>query len=182
MEILSSQPECQTCRLCEEHVGLVYLLGKESARVRSHRLPVLRTMSGVEYLGRVPDREVRKEGLSPVSPSHGWCSAFDPTTNMCRIYSDRPLCCRIYPLDLMRIDSQVWWVMHTECPIAQRFEKERRLGIIAAITARMERFISSDNLEDWLSQDKFSQIAEAFSHDATQVIRVRRYGEPIPFP
>src|SRR3954447_23578422 len=90
LTVLSSQPECKSCRLCEEHVGLVYLLGREAASVTQHGLRVLQAGDGVEYLERKPT---------------GWCSAFDSRSNTCTIYSDRPLCCRIYPLDLMKLDG-----------------------------------------------------------------------------
>ena len=181
LDQLSSQPECRECRLCEEHVGLVYILKGESERVRRHRLPILRTSSGVEYLGRVPDPESRKGGTSPAARTHGWCCAFDWRTNTCSIYNDRPLCCRIYPLDLMRLEGEVWWVVHSECPIAQRFQRQRNLDLLCAITAAMERLISDEELEQWLTQDKFSQMIEAFSGDESRVIRLRRYGTPSLF-
>jgi Fe-S-cluster containining protein len=164
---LTSQSECQTCRLCEENVGLVYVLGDEAAKARKHGLPVLTTSQGVQYLGRTTD---------------GWCSSFDPTANTCRIYGDRPLCCRIYPLDLMRLDDIVWWVIHSECPIAQRFQRERRLGILATVTFAMEAALSEEQLLHWLTQDKTSQAIEAFAFDQSRVIRLRRYGEALTVP
>jgi Fe-S-cluster containining protein len=163
---LTNQPECQTCRRCEENVGLVYLLGNEAGKAIRRELPVLTTSEGVQYLGRTTD---------------GWCSSFNPATNTCGIYADRPLCCRIYPLDLMKLDGAVWWVIHAECPIAQRFQWERRLSILAAMTAAMERVISDEQVENWLTQDKTSQAVEAFSFDVAKVIKLRRYGESIAF-
>lgn len=164
---LTAQPECQTCRLCEEHVGLVYLFDDEASKAKKYRLPVLTTSQGVKYLGRTRD---------------GWCSSFDPSTNTCSIYTDRPLCCRIYPLDLMKFDGIVWWVIHAECPIAQRFKRERRLSLLAAMTSTLEAAITSGQLENWLTQDKTSQAIEAFSSDEAKVIKLRRYGEAIVFP
>src|SRR5689334_20873206 len=104
LAFLTSQPECETCRLCEENVGLVYLIGDEAQRIPKLQLPILTTSHGVNYLGRTTD---------------GWCCSFNPDSNTCKIYEDRPICCRIYPLDLMRINNEVWWVIHSECPIAQ---------------------------------------------------------------
>src|ERR1051326_8241556 len=152
---LTSQPECQTCRLCEENVGLVYLMGDEATKAQDHGLHVLTTDRGVQYLKRT---------------NEGWCSSFDPSTNTCKIYNDRPLCCRIYPLDLMKINGEIWWVIHAECPIAQRFQRERRLSIFAAMTVAMERALTDEQLQHWLVQDKTSQEIEAFSFDETKVV------------
>src|SRR5882762_4996977 len=89
---LSSQTECQSCTLCEEHVGLVYLVGSEA---KGHRLPIVMTSNTAQYLGRT------HEGL---------CAAFDNEKGLCRIYNERPLCCRLYPLDLMKLEGRIWWV------------------------------------------------------------------------
>ena len=163
---LTAQPECQTCRLCEEHVGLVYLLGNEADKAKHHQLPVLTTSNGVQYLGRTP---------------HGWCSSFDPHKNTCGMYFDRPLCCRIYPLDLMKLDGKLWWVIHAECPIAQRFKREHQMGVLAAMTLAMENILSEEQLESWLVQDKTSQVIEAFTFDTSKVIKLRPYGESLGF-
>lgn len=167
LQPLASQPECQTCRLCEEHVGLVYLLGEEANKVKVGTLPILGTAESAQYLGRTRD---------------GWCCAFDHQANTCKIYETRPLCCRIYPLDLMNIDNEVWWVVHSECPIAQRFQQERKLSILSAMTFSMESRISEEQLMLWLKQDRFSQMVESFSFDRSQVVKLRRFGEKLSFP
>lgn len=166
-KILTAQPECRTCSLCEEHVGLVYLLDSEAEKAKNSSLPVLTTSTGVQYLGRTRE---------------GWCCSFDPDANTCRIYEQRPLCCRIYPLDLMQLDGEIWWVIHSECPIAQRFQRERMLSTLAAATSAVEGKISESQLKRWMTQDRFSQMIEAFSYDESKVIRLRRYGEKRPFP
>jgi Fe-S-cluster containining protein len=163
---LASQPECQTCRLCEEHVGLVYLLEDEASKLGNPSLPIL-TAAQDQYLGRTRD---------------GWCCAFDNENNACKIYDSRPLCCRIYPLDLMVVDEEIWWVIHSECPIAQRFQRERRLGVLAALTFSMEQRLSSEQIGRWIKQDRLSQIIEAFSFDQSKVVPLRKLGEKVPFP
>jgi hypothetical protein len=81
----------------------------------------------------------------------------------------------------MKLGGEVWWVIHDECPIAQRFRHERRLSILAAMTAAMEAVMSDEQLEKWLTQDKTSQGIEAFSVDEAKVFKLRRYGEPTAF-
>jgi Fe-S-cluster containining protein len=163
---LTSQPECNTCRLCEEHVGLVYVLGLEADKARRRELPVMRTSEGVEYLGRTAD---------------GWCASFDPGSGKCSMYEDRPLCCRIYPLDLMKLDNELWWVIHAECPIAQRFRREGKLTLLAAVTAALDRELNDEQLRIWIAQDKTSQTIEAFTFDPSKVVKLRRFREQIRF-
>jgi Fe-S-cluster containining protein len=164
---LASQPECKSCNLCEEHVGLVYLLGKEVNRSINQSIPVSISSRGAQYLART---------------SEGWCAAFDPTANLCRIYSNRPLCCRLYPLDLMRLDGEVWWVIHEECPIAQRFQRDRHLEILTAMIVSLERALSDEQLQSWLIVDRTSQDIETFSSSRPKVLRLRQFGRNLSFP
>jgi Fe-S-cluster containining protein len=164
---LASQPECKSCKLCEEHVGLVYLLGNEATRSVDQSIPVSISSRGTQYLARTSD---------------GCCAAFDYKANLCRIYSERPLCCRLYPLDLMRLGGEVWWVILDECPIAQRFQRDRRLEILTALTISLEQTLLDEQLQSWLTVDQTSQDIEAFSSTRPSVFRLRRFGRPLSFP
>jgi hypothetical protein len=82
----------------------------------------------------------------------------------------------------MVIDGETWWVIHSECPIAQRFQKERRLGVLAALTFNMEQKLSEEHISEWIIQDRLSQIIESFSFDQSKVVPLRRLGEKLPFP
>ena len=71
------------------------------------------------------------------------CPAFDPATSHCRIYEDRPLDCRIYPLAMMwnRERSQVVLVWDTKCPFmrdAVPVEIQAYAGTVAAMLERGE--------------------------------------------
>jgi Fe-S-cluster containining protein len=166
LAFLTSQPECETCRLCEENVGLVYLIGDEAQRIAKLQLPILTTSQRVNYLGRTTE---------------GWCCSFNPGSNTCKIYEDRPICCRIYPLDLMRINNEVWWVIHSECPIAQRFQHERRMSVLASMTLAIEALFSNEQLGHLLKQDGSSQKIEAFLSDESRVTKLRRFGTKLAF-
>jgi Fe-S-cluster containining protein len=164
---LTSQPECATCRRCEEHVGLVYLLGDEADRVRDRSLPIVASSEGSRYLLRTRD---------------GWCAAFNHVANTCRIYTARPLCCRLYPLDLMWLDGSLWWVIHIECPIAQRLQRIRHFELLIAITVAIENALSDEQLRAWRVTDRTSQRIEAFSSSEPKVLKLRLYGTPLAFP
>lgn len=159
---LTSQPDCASCELCERNVGLVYVLGDERASLESSCVPLATTSEGIAYISR---------------PEHGWCPCYDTSTKRCQIYDNRPLCCRLYPLDLMEIDSAIWWVIHTECPIAQRFQRERKLDALAAMTVAIENAVSPEQLRNWLQQDQTSQTVEAFSSERSKVLQLREFGK-----
>ncbi|HEV2962479.1 MAG TPA: YkgJ family cysteine cluster protein [Candidatus Angelobacter sp.] len=171
VEPLSSQPECLTCDLCERNVGLVYLINDESSRIKKDGHQVARTSEGVEYLSRSQSKK-----------SATWCSCFDTAKNQCSIYPIRPLCCRLYPLDLMKIDGELWWIVHAECPIAERFDKERKLDALSSITIGLETVLSPEQLRGWRKIDDTSQTTEAFIGDQYRIHKLRRFGSSVIFP
>jgi Fe-S-cluster containining protein len=171
VELLSSQPECNQCNLCEQNVGLVYLIGTELNQIRDTTAAVITTADDIMYL---PRKQMEMDAA--------WCNCFDVQTNRCRIYSSRPLCCRLYPLDLMKLDSRLWWVIHGECPIAQRFENERKLDLLSAITIRLETELTPSELRLWMKNDDSSQTIEAFSREGQPIHKLRPFGSETRFP
>jgi hypothetical protein len=171
LELLSAQPECRTCNLCERNVGLVYLIGEEGDRMGRAGKESAMTSEGVRYLERKQS-------------NHGarWCGCFDVEHNQCTVYDIRPLCCRLYPIDLMRLDGVLWWIVHAQCPIAERFERERRLDVLAAVTVRLESELSPEQLRMWVNTDRASQTIEAFVSDHYRIVRLRRFGVQPGFP
>ena len=82
----------------------------------------------------------------------------------------------------MNINGVIWWVIHAECPIAQRFQRERRLAILNAITAALEQNLSDEELKRWLTQDKLSAGIEAFAYDDRKVVTLRRFKSRFTVP
>ena len=162
LPFLTDQPECSTCRRCEEAVGLVYLLSNEPSRVIARGGLVSITSEGVAYVRR---------------STTGFCSCFDSERNSCRIYSDRPLCCRLYPLDLIAIEGEIWWVLHENCPITDRLQREHQSDLISVALTNVERELTDNQLQEWLTQDRTSKRVEAFSTRPNNVIKLRRFGE-----
>jgi Fe-S-cluster containining protein len=160
LSILSLQHECETCRKCETNVGLVYLLDREPRTVSSSGVKTVSTSQGISYIARSVE---------------GWCAAYDSKENKCTIYPNRPLCCRIYPLDLMNLDDEIWWILHTECPIAQRYEREHKLDILIALTMLLEERIPEGVFSEWLREDRHSQVVEAFLRVEYSITRLRRF-------
>jgi Fe-S-cluster containining protein len=161
---LTSQPECDTCRLCEEHVGLVYLLGDEAPISRRHSLPVITSVKGAQYLSHT---------------HNGLCVAFEAGAGRCQIYADRPLACRIYPLDLMCFKGVFWWVIYIECPIAQRFMHDRQMEVFIGITAALEKTFSKEYFQHWMKTERSTEDIEAFTFEELKVAKLRPFGGPI---
>jgi Fe-S-cluster containining protein len=155
---LGGQPECATCRQCEENVGLVYLLGPEAAHAKSRALPVIRVGESANYFSRTP---------------HGWCPCYDPSTNTCGIYKNRPLCCRLYPIDLVHHEGRPWWVLHGECPIAQRWIQDRHTDVLVALLEQLEELLDPHILRDWISQDRTSSAIESLESDEMFLVPIR---------
>lgn len=69
------------------------------------------------------------------------CPAFDPTTSHCRIYEDRPLDCRIYPLAVMwnadRSAVVLGW--DRKCPFMRDAMPSEILAHAGTVTAMLER-------------------------------------------
>lgn len=162
-EFLASQKECDTCNLCEKNVGLVYLLDNEFENIKRHNLEISSTNNGTDFLSRTRD---------------GWCSAFDHVRNRCTIYNDRPLCCRIYPFDLMNFDREFWWVIFYECPIAQRFFTEKKEDILMAFTYSLEREMGDMLISEFIREDSISQHIDAFTGETPRVKKLRKFGSP----
>ena len=70
------------------------------------------------------------------------CPYFDPQTQYCKIYRERPLDCRIYPFTLMRdkTDAVVLGI-DTKCPFIQEHADDPALR---ADAEEVTRFLSSD--------------------------------------
>ncbi len=162
-EFLSSQEECNTCNLCEKNVGLVYLLDHEREKISELNLKISSTSNGTDFLSRTEE---------------GWCSAFDHTKNRCTIYAKRPLCCRIYPFDLMHFDREFWWVIFYECPIANRFYKEKHEDVLIAFTYALEREMGEMLIAEFVREDSISQHIDAFTGEIPHVKRLRKFGSP----
>lgn len=156
---LGDQPECKTCRRCEDPVGLVYLLSSEASVRHELRLPVVEATSAASYVPRT-------------STCH--CLHFEATQGRCLIYDRRPLCCRIYPIDLIRFaDGDVQWVLHAECPIAQRWATTRTLDIPLETIAALESELTIGQVEEWIAQERFSKSVETMFGSELKLIKMR---------
>ena len=43
--------------------------------------------------------------------------------NRCNLYEDRPLDCRLFPLDIIKENGKYWWCIFTICPNHKKLRK-----------------------------------------------------------
>jgi len=89
-----------------------------------------------------PDPNGSQVSVVPNPSGDGYlCPAFDPATSHCRIYEDRPLDCRIYPLAVMWNEgrSQVVLGWDTKCPFMRDAVPSEILAYAGTITTLLER-------------------------------------------
>jgi Fe-S-cluster containining protein len=87
----------------------------------------------------LPEPAGGKIRLIPHPAGEGYiCPAFDPATQYCRIYSVRPLDCRLYPLALMRDEEGRGRLLglDSKCPYVQDAVNEPQLMTYARRMAR----------------------------------------------
>jgi Fe-S-cluster containining protein len=173
LNILTSQPECEFCSHCEKNVGLVYVLADEIFVLKNLSINLINTGKEVSYIDRIQDIQ---------NSSDWWCPCFDTLSLKCNIYKHRPLCCRLYPLDLMKIDIDYYWVIHNECPISKRILSNNSLNFIYEIINQMEKIIDPKIFSLLKKQDKLCKTIEFFSIAENNITKVSKYGQVSIFP
>ena len=91
---------------------------------------------------RFPDPEGCQVTVVPHPSGEGYlCPAFDPATSHCRIYDDRPLDCRIYPLAVMWTadSSEVVLGWDAKCPFMREAVPEEIQAYAGTIMELLER-------------------------------------------
>ena len=58
-------------------------------------------LEGISFIERMPD---------------GSCPMLDRQRRRCSIYDDRPFCCRLFPIDILKLDGQLQWAISGQCP------------------------------------------------------------------
>jgi len=67
--------------------------------------------------------------------------------NRCYLYEDRPLDCRLFPLDIIEEDGEYWWCIFTICPKHQKI-REKLIPLIPKI----EKLITPEMFEQYEKQ------------------------------
>lgn len=60
------------------------------------------------------------------------CYFYDQESHRCRIYESRPVDCRLFPLDIARIQNRDTWILYTTCPLDTPLAKQTALEMAAS--------------------------------------------------
>jgi Fe-S-cluster containining protein len=156
---------CRGCTKCCES-GVVYVLPEEVEHLKSKGVPLI-NIEGIDYIKR----------------NNGVCSMLDKQHSNCSIsfYKDRPLCCRMFPLDIFNRQSHPSWGVYNYCPqenvkpILLTSEKpELDLFIISIIADSMERALPKKVLNFIINEDRVTAEIELLDDHADDFITLDR--------
>ena len=152
---------CNGCTKCCQS-GIAYVLPKEINRLESLGVPLLH-IDGINYIKR---------------NYAGACSMLDMQHSRCSIYEDRPLCCRLFPLDVFGREPEGGrkikpsWGIYNYCPpenvkpiIIRNNRPELDLDVLSIMANSIEKFIPKKVLNFLVQEDRITaQIEILDSH------------------
>ena len=155
-EVSNKLVSCNGCTKCCES-GLAYALPEEVDNLTSIGVPLIE-IDEIHYIKRTP---------------RGKCSMLDEQHSRCSIYEDRPLCCRIFPLDLFSRDLEGGkkikpsWGIYNYCPpenvkpiVLKNKRPELDLETISIMSDLIERSLPKKVLNFLFNEDKVTARIE----------------------
>ena len=65
----------------------------------------------------------------------------------CTLYNDRPLDCRLFPLDIIEVNGEYWWCIFTTCPKHDSIKKK-----LIPLIPKLENCMTSKIFEQYKKQ------------------------------
>jgi len=148
--------DCNNCTSCCEHGGLVYVKDNEVERLKRLRVPLL-SIDALFFIKRLPD---------------GSCPMLDQEEKKCSIYHDRPLCCRLFPLDVLHLNGELQWALSDECPDDKKqFEGVQgpasRIGSasVARIASVLDTLLDAHDIDFFSRKERVSSRLRLYDED-----------------
>ena len=143
--------DCNSCTVCCETGGLVYVRNEEVSRLEQLNVP-LTSIGDVTFIRRLPD---------------GACPMLDRAQKKCSIYEDRPQCCRLFPLDILFTEGHLRWAISNDCPDDRKLFTARQgsdsrigFGSISIIASGLDSLISEKDSSYFLLKEQMSSRVE----------------------
>ena len=130
--------ECESCIVrCSRKQNIHWLLPEETIRLRGFM--GAKKISGAYFF------------------NGGLCSLL--AEKGCGIYLTRPLECRLNPLSIYEIDSELYWILYTECPVVKNKGTKRFIERLKPGIERVSPFITPELREEFT---KISKAIKSF--------------------
>ena len=149
---------CKDCTECCEHGGLVYVDDTEIRQLRLLGVPIIK-VDGVSFIKRKPD---------------GSCPMLDREHKKCAIYENRPMCCRLFPLDILSVENNLRWAISNDCPderrkfsAAEDSDSRIGLGTVSLMTSILDSSLTNEDMAFFTRKENVSARMEAFDRDGT---------------
>ena len=65
----------------------------------------------------------------------------------CQLYENRPLDCRLFPLDIIEDEGEYWWCMFTTCPQHERIREK-----LVPLIPKLEETITAEMFKQYKTQ------------------------------
>lgn len=159
-DISNNLVSCNGCTECCES-GIVYVLPEEVSHLESIGVPLIK-IDGINYIKRNP---------------YMICSMLDRQHSKCSIYEDRPLCCRIFPLDIFGRESKLLWGIYNYCPkknvkpiILRNQKPELDLEVISMMADSIEKSLPKKVLNFLFEEDRVTAQIELLDNHTEDFI------------
>lgn len=63
------------------------------------------------------------------------CFFYDQESRRCRIYENRPVDCRLFPLDIAKVRDRYTWIMYTSCPLESPVARQTAVAMVSSAEA-----------------------------------------------
>ena len=173
VRLTSRLVNCRGCIECCVKGGLVYVREDEVARLRECNVPLV-TVRGVTVIKRHAD---------------GSCPMLDRLGKRCSIYESRPLCCRLFPLDVLLVEGQLVWGMSNQCPNERRHvskvqgvSSEIGEGTVRLLAEALEAYAGPGELSYFREKEEVLLSVEMLEEDEHHWTIVRKCNEAADLP
>lgn len=145
------------CAECKDHdcEGYVWLLKDEASSLYDLNVSIVEINDGTFFIHSFEEVNGSLSIDKPKPPCELRRNGF------CSIYDLRPLVCRMYPVGLVTVDSEVLLALHKDCKFSRDINSEAKVVFIAQAVEILKR-ASPDLLKEVLTSYREVDAISAF--------------------
>lgn len=158
LDQISNLLNCKKCDKCEKDV--IYLLPIEIEKFKNLKIP-LTQIDGIYYL--------QKNGE--------YCPFRDIKEKNCSIYPKRPICCRMFPLDISSIRGLLEWVVYDYCPKVRNEQGKPLRDALSIYSMEIENCFTKELLDFYYKEHITTTKIESMGKVKYETLFLRPVGE-----